>query len=159
PVYTTRSDPDGAFVAWAMPGEIYVVTSADQYVDDESHAAAPTDELAIALTPEAVLGGIVVEAGTRRPLEDATASVNGATARTDASGRFRIAKLPPGRYKPTATSVGGYGETAESVLLGLGQTIDNLVIEIYPVAVVVGRVIIDEGAGARPCPPDQGEVT
>jgi len=159
PVYTTRSDPDGAFVAWAMPGEIYVVTSAEHHVDDESHATAPTDQLEITLTPEAVLGGIVVEAGTHRPLEDATASVNGTTTRTDAGGRFQIAKLPPGRYKPTATSVGGYGETAESVLLGLGQTIDDLVIEIYPVAVVVGRVVIDDGAGARPCPPDQGEVS
>jgi len=159
PVYTTRSDPDGAFVAWAMPGEILVVTSADHYVDDESHATAPTDQLVIALTPEAVIGGIVVEAGTHRPLEDATASVNGTTTRTDAGGRFQITKLPPGRYKPTATSIGGYGETAESVLLGLDQTIDNLVIEIYPVAVVVGRVVIDEGSGARPCPPDQGEIS
>lgn len=159
PVYTTRSEPDGAFVAWAMPGDIYVVTSGDHYVDDESHATAPTDKLAIVLTPGAMLGGIVVEAGTRRPLEDATVSVSGATTRSDAGGRFQLEKLSPGRYKPTATSVGGYGETAESVRLGLGQTLDDLVIEIYPVAVVVGRVLIDDGPSARPCPPDQGDVS
>jgi hypothetical protein len=100
-----------------------------------------------------------VEADTRRPLDDATVDVNGTATRTDGGGRFRVEKLPPGRYKPTATSVGGYGETAESVLLRLGQTNDDLVIEVYPVAVVAGRVIIDEAAGARPCPPDQGEVS
>jgi len=111
------------------------------------------------LTPGAMLGGIVVEAGTRRPLEDAAVSVNGATTRSDAGGRFQLDKLSPGRYKPTATSVGGYGETAESVRLGLGQTLDDLVIEIYPVAVVVGRVLIDDGPSARPCPPDQGDVS
>jgi hypothetical protein len=159
PMSTTRTGADGAFVAWAMPGDIYVAASADHYVDGEAHGTAPTDQLEIVLTPEAVLGGIVVEAGTHRPLEDATAAVNGTTTRTDAGGRFQVAKLPPGRYKPTATSVGGYGETAESVLLGLGQTIDDLVIEIYPVAVVAGRVAIDDGPGRRTCPPDQGEVS
>ena len=159
PVSTTRSGPDGAFVAWAMPGDIYLVTSADRYVDGETHGTAPADQLDIVLTPEAVVGGIVVEAGTRRPLEDATVDVNGTTTRTGAGGRFQITKLPPGRYKPTATSVGGYGETAESVLLGLGQAIDDLVIVVYPVAVVVGRVVINDAAGTRPCPPDHGEVS
>lgn len=159
PVYTTRSEADGVFVAWAMPGNISVVTSADHYVDDEAYGIAPTDKLAIVLTPGATLGGIVVEAGTRRPLEDATVSINGATTRSDAGGRFQLEKLSPGRYKPTATAVGGYGETAESVLLGLGQTLDDLVIEIHPVAVVVGRVMIDDGPGARPCPPDHGDVS
>jgi hypothetical protein len=159
PVYTTRSEPDGTFAAWALPGDIYVATSADHYVDGEARDTAPSDALEIVLTPEAVLGGVVVEAGTRRPLEDATVDVSGTTTRTGAGGRFQLAKLPPGRYKPTATSVGGYGEAAESVLLGLGRTIDDLVIEIYPVAVVVGRVVIDDGASTRPCPPEQGEVS
>lgn len=159
PVSTTHTGPDGAFVAWALPGDIYVAASADHYVDGEARGSAPGDPLAIVLTPEAVVGGVVVEAGTRRPLEDATVDVNGATARTGAGGRFQIDKLPPGRYKPTATSVGGYGETAESVLLGLGQAIDDLVIVIYPVAVVAGRVVIDDGSNTRPCPPDQGEVS
>ncbi|HEX2686134.1 MAG TPA: carboxypeptidase regulatory-like domain-containing protein, partial [Kofleriaceae bacterium] len=76
PVYTTRTGADGRFVAWAMPGEIHVVASAEHYVDGEAHATVPTDQLAIELTPEAVLGGIVVEAGTRRPLADATVDVN-----------------------------------------------------------------------------------
>jgi hypothetical protein len=159
PMSTTHTGPDGAFVAWALPGDLHVAATADHYVDGDARGSAPGDPLAIVLTPEAVVGGIVVEAGTRRPLEDATVDVNGATARTGAGGRFQIDKLAPGRYKPTATSVGGYGETAESVLLGLGQTVDDLVIVIYPVAVVVGRVVIDDGPGTRPCPPDQGEVS
>ena len=42
-----------------------------------------------------------------------------------------------------------------SVLVGLGQTVDELVIEVHPVAVVAGRLVIDQ-RGAT-CPPEQGE--
>jgi hypothetical protein len=159
PSFTTRTTPDGRFVAWALPGEIHVLASADHFVDGDVPATAPVDDLALVLTPGAVLSGLVVEAGTRRPLDDATVTVHGGTVtRTDAAGRFELTRLAPGRYKPFATSIGGYGETAESVLLGLGQSVDDLVIEVHPVAVVAGRLAIEDDHGA-PCPPDQGEVS
>jgi len=159
PTFTTRSASDGSFVAWAIAGDIYVVTSADRYVDGESYGIAPAAKLEVVLMPESVLGGIVIEAGSRRPLDDATVEVYGSRARTDAGGKFRLTKLPPGRYKPTATSIGGYGEAAESLRLGLGESVEDLLIEVHPVAVVVGRVVISDGSTARPCPPDRGEVS
>lgn len=158
PRFTTRSARDGTFLAWSLPGEIDVAASAEGYVDNEASAIAPIDQLEIVLTPESTLSGIVVEAGSRRPLADVTVAATDRRTRTDAAGRFVLPKLAPGRYKPTATGIGGYGESAESVLLGLGQSIGELVIELHPVAVVEGRLVIDDGSG-RACPPDQGEVS
>ena len=159
PTFTTRSGRDGSFVAWAMAGDIQVAASAEGHVDGSAIAVAPIAGLEVMLTPESTLSGIVVEAGTRRPLDDATVEIPPVgNVHTDAAGRFRVGKLPPGRYKPTASSIGGYGEAAESVLLGLGQSIDDVVIEIHPVAVVAGRISIDDGASSRPCPAGDGEV-
>ncbi len=159
PSFTTRSAADGSFVAWAAAGPIHVTASADGFVDAEQTTAAPVERVELVLTPGSSLAGVVVEAGTRRPIAAATVSVWGTSAISDANGRFRLAKLPPGRYKPTAASLGGYGETAESVLVRLGQSVEDLVIEVHPVAVVVGRVVIEDGSATRPCPPDQGGVT
>jgi protocatechuate 3,4-dioxygenase beta subunit len=159
PAFTTQTAVDGAFVAWAKPGDIYVAVSAEHFVDGDAHAMAPADAIAIALEPESVLAGLIVEAGTRRPLGDAAVSAGGNTVRSDAGGRFRIAKLAPGRYKPTASTIGGYGETAESVLVELGRAREDLVIEIHPVAVVAGKVVVDDGTTVRACPPDRGDVS
>ncbi len=159
PTFTTRSASDGSFTAWAIPGDIYVTASADRFVDGEVTSLAPTDHLEVVLTPGASLSGSVLDATTHQPIDDATVSVHGASARTDPAGHFELTKLPPGRYKPSATSIGGYGETGESLLLNLGQQVGGLVIEVHPVAVVAGRLVIDDGTATQPCPPGQGDVT
>ena len=158
PVFTTRSTADGEFRAWAMPGEIDVNAAADGHVLGLALGVAPSADVTIVLAPEAVVSGIVVEAGTRRPIGDAEVSIADATARSGADGRFRVSKIPPGRHKPKASSIGGYGEAAESVLLGLRETVDDVVIEVHPVAVVAGRIVIDDGATTEPCPPEHGRV-
>lgn len=156
---TTRSDVDGKFTVWVAPGTIHASASADGYAPGSIESRAPTKLLEILLTPESALAGIVVEAGTGKPVPDATVYLqpdwsggDGGDykwARSDADGRWRIARLRPGRYKPTAQALGKFGEPAASVLLGLGQTVDGIVIEVHDVQVVTGMVVLDDGSGCK----------
>ena len=160
---TTRADAQGKFTLWAAAGAVRVSGEAEGYADGETQAVAPAQAVEILLTPESSLAGVVVEAGTRTPVPDVLVEVGGgdgessfsfgggATARTDAQGRFRLERLKPGRYKPTATGRGVYGEPADSVLLGLGQRVDDVTIEVHPARVVIGRVEIDSAGKRAPC--------
>jgi len=161
---TTRSAADGTFTAWVAAGPIDAQASADGYANGSQSGTAPTTHLEILLTPESVLAGTVVEAEGGAPVAGATVSiepdwesgdyVNGGSATSDDQGRFRITRLAPGRYRPTATSLGRYGEPADSVLLGLGQTVEGVVIPVHAVRVVTGRIVIaTEPASATPATP------
>lgn len=157
----TKSDAEGKFTTWAKAGAISVWATAEGYGQGDAEAVAPTRLVEVLLTPESVLAGIVVDKADRSPVAGAIVSLTGwrsgddgrgESARTDDQGRFRITRLRPGRYKPSATAQSRYGEAAESVLLGLGQSADDLVIEVHAAATVRGVVMIDEGDGkTRPC--------
>ena len=157
----TRSDAQGKFTSWTKAGEVSVWASAEGYSDGNTEAVAPSKLVEVLLTPESVLAGIVVEGGSKAPVEGAIVSVgdwrmgedsSGASARTDAQGTFRLTRLRPGRYKPTAAAQGRYGEPTESVLLGLGQSVEGVVIEVHAAATVRGIVVIDDGSGkTTPC--------
>ena len=167
----TRADAQGKFTLWTAPGEIELEASAEGYADGRATSVAPTRQALVLLTPESVLAGIVIEAGTKTPVAGAIVSVggdwrsdgdapgSGSSARTDAAGRFRLTRLRPGRYKPTARAKGAYGEPTESVLLGLGQAVDDVVIEVHAAATVRGRIVIAGAAGAKPVPCARGWVS
>ncbi|MEO8705124.1 MAG: carboxypeptidase-like regulatory domain-containing protein [Kofleriaceae bacterium] len=155
PVFTAKTTVTGTFVMFAPAGDVTLVGTAEGYVDAELSTEAPARDLELAMTPEATLGGIVVEAVTKRPIAGARVEVDGNAGRTDDTGRFRITKLAPGRYKATASAIGAYGEAAETVLLKLGESVTDVVIEVHPVAVVAGRILTEDGRG---CPPDDGRV-
>ncbi len=152
----TRSDLDGGFTVWVAAGAIYASASADGYADGRAESTAPTRRLEVLLTPESVLAGTVVDAETGKPVPDATVEVQSdwreggeyGWALTDAQGTWRITRLGPGRYKPRAEVLGRMGEPADSVLLGLGETVDGIVIPVHAVRVVTGRVVIADGSGA-----------
>jgi protocatechuate 3,4-dioxygenase beta subunit len=162
-----RSADDGTFTAWVKPGTVIVRATADGYGAGSRTAAAPGAFVEVLLTPEAVLAGTVVLAGSHAPVAGALVEAGGdwsegngrsGGAVSDATGHFRITRLSPGRYKPRATAAGGYGEPAESVLLALGQTVDGVVIELHPAAIVRGTVVLDGPAGAAPRPCTSGAV-
>jgi protocatechuate 3,4-dioxygenase beta subunit len=157
-----RSDADGNFTLWVAKGKVSVTADADGYSSGEKDAIAPGQHVEVLLTPEAVLAGRVVEAGSDRPVPRALVEASGdwsdgnrssGSAFTDDDGRFRITRIGPGRYKPTAEAVGMYGQSRESVLLALGQTQDDVVIEVYPAFVITGRIVIGDGDGdgEKPC--------
>lgn len=164
----TRTDVEGRFAVWTAQGAVVVAAEAEGYAPGELEASAPVRTLELVLTPESVLAGIVVEAGTGKPVADASVEAGlervdmgrrstSDTVRTGADGRFRLTRLAPGRYKPVATAVHGYGEAAASVLLGLGQRTEELVIELHPAYAVRGRVESERGGTRTPCA--EGQVS
>ncbi|MEZ4403012.1 MAG: carboxypeptidase regulatory-like domain-containing protein [Kofleriaceae bacterium] len=153
---TSSTDADGRFVLWTRPGTTAITAWAEGYADGGAEAVAPSSSLRVFLTPASSLAGVVLTAEDRRPVADAEVStrddVEGTwtTTRTDAQGRFRLARLSPGRYKPTASATGRFGMAPASTLLGLGQQVDGLEILVGLAFQVTGAVVIaDTGA---PCP-------
>jgi protocatechuate 3,4-dioxygenase beta subunit len=151
-----RSLADGSFRLWVAPGNLDLFAQADGYADAWRRSAAPAHSVEILLTPGSSLSGRVVDVGTGRAVPGARVSTvlhlkesdpdslsgTRVTAVADDDGRFRFTRLAPGRYKPAATSPGGYGEARESVLLGLGQSADGVVIGLHPAQSVSGRVVV-----------------
>ncbi|WP_437336168.1 carboxypeptidase regulatory-like domain-containing protein [Sorangium sp. So ce394] len=154
-----RSDAQGRYAAWIDEGPYFARALADGYAEAFRDGVAPGPSLKLLLTPASALVGRVVEAGTGTPVEGATISLDseGAwgpmhgmpAARSDAEGRFRVDRLAPGRYRLVARALGKLGQARESVLLGLGQTSREVVIEVHPARVVAGRV--DVALDGAPC--------
>jgi protocatechuate 3,4-dioxygenase beta subunit len=157
-----RTADDGRFVLWTRPGMIEVRASADGYGDGAQVAIAPGAFVEVLLTPESVLAGTVVEAGSHAPVagaevevadqgDDARPSAMVGSTVTDAAGHFRITRLPPGRYRPSAHRAGARGEIAAAVRVGLGETVDGLEIPLLAMPGVHGRIVL-AAHGDRPCP-------
>jgi protocatechuate 3,4-dioxygenase beta subunit len=155
----THSDTQGAFSGWVAEGRFSAHAVASGYADRSEYGSAPGPEIEILLIPEAVLVGRVVEMDTHAPVPGAAieferddallyidmglyAPLDRAVARSGEDGRFRVEKLEPGRYKPVARAPGWFGQARESVLLGVGQTSNEVVIEVHPARAVVGRVVV-----------------
>lgn len=159
----TRTAADGSFHLWVAPGTQEVTAEAEGYAQGQKTAHAPSHRVEILLTPGSVLAGVVVEAPSGAPVAGARVTVGSGmgmgfaggdsgvgSALTDDSGHFRLTRLLPGRYKPAAATAGGTGQARESVLLGVGQTVDDVRIELHPAALVTGRVLAADDH--QPCP-------
>lgn len=154
------SDAKGEFTAWLPAGPITASATANGYTGGTKEGVAPGQVIEILLTPESVLQGRVVEAGTDNPIANARVvagavkqnpwdETNAESTLTDAEGRFRLAQLQPGRYQPKATAEHRAGTANESVLLGFAETSHEIVIEMHISPSLVGRIEFDDG---KPCP-------
>jgi len=151
----TRSDEEGRFSLWVGPGVAWVNASAEGYTNSSDRGAAPGHDFELLLTPESVLIGKVVLAGTQTPVAGISVDAStwgarsnwgyGPAAITDASGTFRIDGLDPGIYKPTAFDDEHYGIAAAQVQLGLGETSDTVLVEVHPAFAVTGSIVPDDG--------------
>ena len=155
----TQTDAQGSFSAWMEEGFFIARASADGYAEGFKDGTAPGPPVEIALTPGSTLVGRVVQAGTGEPVAGAKVDAGGEmgmgpfrsdTERSDDEGRFRVSGLGPGRYKPSARISGSFGMARESVLLGVGETSPEIVIELHPAYDIAGRVEVTPGGG--PCP-------
>lgn len=151
-----RSGPDGSFSLWVAPGEVYLQARAEGYAPGWMQGIAPGMTFEIALTPESVLVGRVVRAGDGTAIEGAQVLARTSSgfetvgpALTDAGGNFRLEGLKPGAYKAEALHDTAYGQAAESVVLGLGETSAPIVIEAHPATVVEGTVAVAGGGGCK----------
>ena len=155
PPAMVRTDGEGAFSAWVGAGTVEVGAFASGYAPARISTSVPGPTVTIALAPESVLAGTVVDPDGE-PVAGAVVAIAEfddrglGSAHTDEAGVFRLAGLPPGRYRVEATARGRAGRSASSRLLGIGETIDDVTIELRDAATVTARVVID-GTG-EPCP-------
>jgi hypothetical protein len=153
-----QSGAEGRFELWTAPGNIRVGAQVEGYAQGWVDAIAPGEFVELYLTPESVLVGKVVLASSGEPVEGAVVSASGwgpmGSARSDANGLFRIDQLGPGIYKPRAESEELFGQAAEQVHLGLGQTSDEVVIRVHPAVHIEGTVVV--AGSEQPC--TSGEV-
>lgn len=153
------TDAEGKFELWVEPGETSVNARAEGYATGRQSGAAPGHAFEVYLTPESVIVGQVVMAGTSEPVAGVKVGRsqwrfgnNEASGVTDEEGHFRIDGLEPGSYKLTAFAPELYGLANQTVHLGLGQTSDPIVIEVHEAYAIEGQVLI---GGEEPC----GEAT
>ena len=145
-----ETDDKGNYTVWVAPGTTRVWASADGYAAASQTGRAP-GTIDVLLTPESGLSGTVVDGNTGQPIEGADVTVEATqwswegreSDRTDAQGKFKVRRLPPGRYVVTARTDRGYGRTEGSELVGLGQQVDGVIVKLYPAARVVGKVMIE----------------
>ena len=152
------TDDEGRFSLWTRPGFHLLGATASGYGYGFEGAEAPGSEIEIRLVPEAVLGGVVldaqgepvslvrVELEPSQPVYDATRLI----AYSDAEGRFRLSGLRGGDYTVSAISDAGRAELEEPVTVAPGQTRDDLRIDLatgFPITVRV----LEDGSEDQPC--------
>ena len=109
----------------------------------------------------ATIEGRVLKAGTDEPLKKAWLTlyrVEGErrpnSTSTDASGRFILKDVEPGRYQLWAQRNGyvqqAYGQrgserSGTTLTLGPGQTLSDIIFRLAPAAVISGRVFDEDG--------------
>lgn len=153
------TDALGEFTLWVGEGEVYLRARADGYSTGGRWGVAPGMFFTLLVTPESVISGVVRDE-RGKPVAEALVESGGEWtpdpqyAVTDASGRYRIAGLEPGRYKATATALGASGQAKASVRLGVAQTVETVDIVVAEHAQVHAMIVTDAG---QPCP--GGRVT
>lgn len=146
----TRSDADGQFTLWTDPPSIVITAHAEGYAKGSRDAAIPGTVVELFLTPESVVVGTVVWAGTDTPVQNALVATGGwrfnnrRAVRTDAQGHFRLEGLEPGDYKLEVSGEELMGLAESKVHVGLGQTSDPVVLEAHPAFSVRGTVLVDD---------------
>lgn len=152
PPTTAIADAEGKFSLWVEEGGARLRAQAEGYAEETQWGPAPGKFFELYLTPEAVVVGRVVDVATGDPIEGARVTAKGGhMVITKADGSFRMDGLSPGVYKPTAKADEGYGEAEASVHLGLGETSDEVLVQLHPAASVSGVVLVREGEETRPC--------
>ena len=153
-----ETDDKGMFSLWAAPGTVRLSAEADGYASSSGTSGKAPGVIDVLMTPESGLSGTVVDANTGTPIEKANVTVEASqwswdgreSDTSDAQGKFRVHRLPPGRYVVTAQTDHGYGRTEGSVLVGLGQQVDGVVVKVFPAARIIGKVMI-EGSPPKLC--------
>lgn len=153
----TETDAEGRYTLWVRPGTVDVFAVADGYAEAIESGTAPAT-IDLLLTPASSLAGTVIDAATNEPRPGVRVVVatrdTRVTARTDEAGAFRATRLVPGRYQATVQDLGVFGRSEGTVLVGLGQHVEGVIVRVYRAARVAGTVTI-AGTGA-PCPDPEG---
>ncbi|HEY4057724.1 MAG TPA: carboxypeptidase regulatory-like domain-containing protein [Kofleriaceae bacterium] len=145
-----ETDANGMYSLWVPAGTIKIIAHAEGYAAGEGEGRAPA-KIDVLLTPESSLSGTIVDARTNAPIagarvlvmRDEQAESPGAAryAQSDEKGAFRAPRLLPGRYTARVQDKHGYGISDGSTLIGLGQSVDGVVVKVWPALRVIGKVV------------------
>ena len=149
---TIESDDQGRFALWVAPGRQQVTAEADGYVAGHEVTDAP-GKVEILMVPGASIEGTVVDAATDAPIAGARVDISAAdeydraeqVVTSDARGAFRFDRLRFDRFTIRARAAHLYGRSAGSLLVGLGQQINGVVVRMVPARRVTGTVVIAPG--------------
>jgi hypothetical protein len=148
------SDGDGSFSLQLPEGDAELSAETEGYARVTRQIRAPRSGLVLTLAPGSSIRGRVI-ADTGLPLADVLVTannVNGSLAAprsvsTTEDGRFVLTSLQPGGYELSASAQEWRTEQAMLVTLGLGQTVDELILTVRRAANVAGTVHVD----GKPC--------
>ncbi|MBI4603179.1 MAG: carboxypeptidase regulatory-like domain-containing protein [Planctomycetes bacterium] len=146
--------PDGRFAFDGVPeGPCDIVASADGYVRaGRKDVPGGTEDLVIALEPEAVIEGKVVADVDGAPVADATVACGrpGADpfeARTDPEGRFVLREFPGGSYRVTAGHAAYLPSGETEIEARSGERVEDIVLRL-PAGEALEVAVTDAAAGA-----------
>lgn len=154
PLVAAVSGSDGAFAVEGLPrGDLALVVSAPGFLPATRRAAAPGDDLVVALAAaQAIEGTVLLHDGS--PAADCTVSAlqEGVAAppvetRTDESGGFRIEPLAPGLYSlTTRVAVAGRSLRPTTHTAGVRAGATGVRVEVGEAPSVAGVVLGEDGA-------------
>jgi protocatechuate 3,4-dioxygenase beta subunit len=162
------SDAEGRFELWVAAERFSAHAEADGYAPGDRMSAAPNAGLEVVLTPESVIRGRVVLAGTTEPVagvEIRAGSLDGpffragGSARSDDRGEFVITRLAPGVYTLEGGGDELFGRSDTQIHLALAETADGKVVELHPAFMVTGEVVIAGNTTPKPCPSGSVSLT
>ncbi len=142
------SGADGRFTAHVPEGNFDVIARAEAYSQTAHRVRSPAIGITLALSPGAVIEGIVLSRDTDEPLADVRVSVKAvhdpldllSLTRTRADGTFSVDGLSGGgEFHVQASSATGRG-TVQSVTVDVGQTSEFLVLRMFAGTSLIGHV-------------------
>jgi membrane-associated protease RseP (regulator of RpoE activity) len=151
---TTETAADGTFALWVAPGQMWISAEAEGYASQGDGVHAP-GRIELVLFPAGTISGTVVDAATGEPVAGARIVApewpGGArpAAIADERGAFLLDKLLPDRYQLEARSEHGYGTARSSVVVGMGASVEGVMIRLHPAVTVTARVTVS--TTEQPC--------
>jgi hypothetical protein len=147
------SDGQGRFEFSLPAGSAELLASAAGYASDGVATPVPAAGVQLVLAPASSISGQVVSESAEQPVAGVTVQAEDAhtrrstpnTALTDADGHFTLPALSAGEYTLSAAAARWRSEPV-SVLLGVNQSVDDVVLEVAAATTVSGQVSLNGSA-------------
>ncbi|HEX2677452.1 MAG TPA: carboxypeptidase regulatory-like domain-containing protein, partial [Polyangiales bacterium] len=154
----TNSDRDGHFELWAEPGPVLLRADADGYAPGVLSSVLPAQRVELVLMPAGSIRGRVIAARGGAGVAGVSVRAEpwpGAMVRSlpqsvtsDLDGRFVLQGVETAAYTVIAEGPGLRGQTPEAIEVGLGQSVEDVIVEVARALQVSGQVLQTSG---EPC--------
>ena len=151
----TRTDALGNFELWAAAGGVTIRFEAAGYVPASRWVVAPSQRVALQLTPASSISGSVVDESSGKPVAgvEVRALFEGKRGRSAAAvsgddGQFTLSGLEAGRYVITAEHERFRARDVLATQVAVAENQKSLNVPLQPAVSVFGKVVSTEG---EPC--------